>query len=919
MRRIWIIDIVEILKKEEKKGLLSQKGYLESENNSIDSYTLLDDAEKYKLIFDNASDLIAVVDKKGTFIDLNKKFEEESLYRKQEMLGKNVFTSGIITKKSSLKMFPILQKILKGNPVPIVEVEGVTKKGDIIPYELRAVPLYKHGKVVAAQAILRNITKRKENEKQVRESEHKFRSLVEQAAEMLFLHDMNGNIVDVNKAAMKKTGFSRKELLNMTVYDIDPTAQKQAYKQQYWDELSPKDSPVTVEVFHKRKDDTIYPSEVTFSKVIIQDEAFILALARDITERKESEEALKKSEEKFRLLAENSADCIWMIDKKLRFTYLSPSLERISGFKPEEWIGTKLRPHFKKKEFLKIGFIVAKALKQYKDFKPITFETKMLNKKNEEIDVEITGNVLLDDEGHLKGLQGSTRDISQRKETEIMLSETYRSFQVLFNKMVDPVVIIDGKGTVLEASDKFFDMLAITKEDIIGQNFLKTSFFDGKTKRKLMKNVLFRLAGKHIPPYEINVYRKDGTAIPFEIHAGRVKYNGKFVDMAVFRDLRERKKAEKKLSESEKRYRTVFESTGTAMGIFGDDSVITMVNDEFVRLTGYKKKEIEQKMHWYDFISEKDKKKMLEYHKQRTVNGGDAPKEYDISFVDKKGLMKSVHLNIGIIPGTSTRIASILDVTLLKQTQKKLRSLNKNLEGEVNKRTDKIQDLLKQKDDFINQLGHDLKNPLGPFLQLLPVLKKHVTDKKDTEIIEVLSRNASYMKNLVNKTIELAKLNSSKIVFNFESVNLAEVIQDILSVNYSLFDKHNIMVENCISQDFTVQVDRLRIEEVFTNLFNNAVKYSDGAGKIIVDAAYQDEEVMVKVKDSGIGISDHQMKYLFDEYYKADESRHDFDSSGLGLPICKRIIKKHGGRIWAESEGLGKGSTFYVTLPVSNK
>jgi len=86
-------------------------------------------------------------------------------------------------------------------------------------------------------------------------------------------------------------------------------------------------------------------------------------------------------------------------------------------------------------------------------------------------------------------------------------------------------------------------------------------------------------------------------------------------------------------------------------------------------------------------------------------------------------------------------------------------------------------------------------------------------------------------------------------------------------------------------------------------------------GCLSFDAEENDDIVKVSMRDTGIGISEDQMDHIFDEFYKADPSRHDLNSSGLGLTICKRIVEKHGGEIWAESEGIGKGATFYFTVP----
>ncbi len=504
----------------------------------------------------------------------------------------------------------------------------------------------------------------------------------------------------------------------------------------------------------------------------------------------------------------------------------------------------------------------------------------------------------------------------QLEEAKQRINETKQSFQTLFEQMIDPVVIVDRKGTVLEASNKFFDTLGITKEEMIGQNFLSTSFFDKKTKRKLIKNVILRIAGIHIKPYEITVYAKNGTPIPFEIHAGKITYQGKSADMAVFRDLRERKKTEKQLRENEKKYRTVFENTGTAMGLFADDGIISMTNERFTDLTGYSRKEVEHKLHWFDFVTEKDKQRLFSYHKKQSEQRGNLPSEYTCSINTKMGDVKMVHVSISVIPDSSIRVVSLLDITPLKETQRKLDNLNRNLEKKVDLRTTEIQRLLKQKDEFVNQLGHDLKNPIGPLLNLIPLLEKHETDPQRKEIFQVVMRNISHIKNLVTKTIQLAQLNAPSTTLNFDNIDLSSLIRESLQRNKTFFAENNIQIENRIFDSIPLHADKLRCTELFDNIVNNAVKYSPDGGVIIIDVKQHMYSVTVSITDNGMGMTEEQIKHIFDEFYKADSSRHDFDSSGLGMPIAKRIVEKHGGRIWAESEGLGKGSTFYFTLPL---
>lgn len=156
----------------------------------------------------------------------------------------------------------------------------------------------------------------------------------------------------------------------------------------------------------------------------------VTCAAEDITEHKRVEKALLDNEEKFRLLAENSVDCVWLLDKTLRFTYLSPSMKQMLGFKPEQWIGTRLNSHFRVKEFLRVGAMAVKALKEQKGFTHITFETKMPNSKNNEVDLEISSNVFRNSHGKIIGLQGATRDITERKIAEKKLKEAYEGLEI---------------------------------------------------------------------------------------------------------------------------------------------------------------------------------------------------------------------------------------------------------------------------------------------------------------------------------------------------------------------------------------------------------------------------------------------------------------------------------------------------------
>ncbi len=290
-------------------------------------------------------------------------------------------------------------------------------------------------------------------------------------------------------------------------------------------------------------------------------------------------------------------------------------------------------------------------------------------------------------------------------------------------------------------------------------------------------------------------------------------------------------------------------------------------------------------------------------------------------------LTKSEAANLSILEDLNETIANLEKAEKeikernmdLKVAHEKLSSLNKDLEEKVKERTTEVEKLLLQKDEFIGQLGHDLKNPLNPLVNLLRVLEEREHDSETKKIFEVVNRNVEYMRNLVVKTIELARLNSPNTELTINETNLLDEVNNVVEKNKLALEGNNMKINNNIDGNIIVKADKLRIEELFDNLIINAIKYSKDMGTITIDAKEDKDFVTVSIKDTGIGITEEQLSHIFDEFYKADEARHDFDSSGLGLPICKRIVEKHGGKIWVESPGEGGGTTFYFTIPTGSK
>jgi PAS domain S-box-containing protein len=433
------------------------------------------------------------------------------------------------------------------------------------------------------------------------------------------------------------------------------------------------------------------------------------------------------------------------------------------------------------------------------------------------------------------------------------------------------------------------------------------------------------MMGKTIKPYEVEVLTKTGETLPFEVNASKIKYKGTKADLVIFRDLSDRKKAEDELKESNDKYSTLVESATDGVIIIQNDK-LQFCNDAMSTITGYTTNELIG-MNFIDLIPDQNKELLYQRYIKR-MQGEKVIPHYESQIIRKNNEIKNIEISANIITfqGKPADMAIIHDITKRKQNELELKKahhqlqeLNNELEKKVEERTLEIKRILQLKDDFINQLGHDLKSPLNPLINLLPLFEEKETDPKYKEMMNVLLRNTEYMKNLVTKTIELAKLNSPNTAFNIEQIDLSKTINFVLENNKILFKENNIQIQNNLTSNIFLYADRLRIQELFTNLFNNSVKYTKESGTITIDAFDNENMITISIRDTGLGMTKEQLTKIFNEFYKADASRHDFDSSGLGLPICKRIVERHGGKIWVNSEGLGKGTTFYFSLPRSIK
>ncbi|WP_207536323.1 ATP-binding protein [Desertivirga arenae] len=229
---------------------------------------------------------------------------------------------------------------------------------------------------------------------------------------------------------------------------------------------------------------------------------------------------------------------------------------------------------------------------------------------------------------------------------------------------------------------------------------------------------------------------------------------------------------------------------------------------------------------------------------------------------------------------------------------------------------EEVKELSLKKDEFLSIASHELKTPLTSIKAFNQLMQRTKDSTKLPDFVQKSAEHICRLEKLINDLLDVSKINAGKMQYSMEQFNFRQIITDCVESVQHLAPSHKISVENVVDVLYTG--DRLRLEQVLNNFLTNAIKYSPGGERVLVNSTLQGDNLIVSVQDFGIGIPQDHLDKLFDRYYRVDNTSMRFEGLGLGLFISSEILKRHGGDFWIESEQ-GKGSTFFFRLPLERQ
>jgi signal transduction histidine kinase/CheY-like chemotaxis protein len=240
------------------------------------------------------------------------------------------------------------------------------------------------------------------------------------------------------------------------------------------------------------------------------------------------------------------------------------------------------------------------------------------------------------------------------------------------------------------------------------------------------------------------------------------------------------------------------------------------------------------------------------------------------------------------------------------------------LEEQLRQRARELAEADRRKDEFLAMLGHELRNPLAPIRHAAEVLRlADPPGPRERWAGEVIDRQVAHLARLVDDLLDVSRITRGKVRLKTDAVELAEVLERAVELSRPLIQaRRHELVESLPPAPVWLEADPARLAQVVANLLNNAAKYTDERGRIVLSAAREGGEAVVRVRDTGVGIPAEMLPRVFDLFAQADRTLDRAQGGlGIGLTLVRRLVEMHGGTVEAHTEGPGKGSEFVVRLP----
>jgi len=621
---------------------------------------LQESEEKYRKQFKEAMDGLVLADAEtGLIVDCNRALTKLVGRTKSELIGK---AQRILHPPTEIegKFSKTFEQHLKEKEGHVLETQVITKTGEIRDVAIKANIFEIKGRKII-QGIFRDVTEKKKIEEQLRREQETLELVTANIGAGLSIISKDYKILWANKFLKNVFGDIEGKTCYLVYNDHGRICPGCGVKEIF---ETGKNNVVLEQSVPGPRGQRIW-IEITTNSIRDENGNTVAAseLAVFVDERKKLENKLREAEERYRALFNKAPLGILIMDSTGTAVEFNEEAYRQLGYSREEFAKLTVFDYEVIETPEETRARMDKVLKTGKD----VFETRHRTKTGEIRDIKNTVQTI--ELSGKKFFYIITQDITEQKKAEEALRESEKKYRGLLNGMNDTAWVIDSDCSFIDVNDAAVNALGYSREELLSMKIFDIDF---NLDPEEIENLVEDMPKDEIQIFQTEHTTKNGKTIPVEISSSLITYQGKQAVLSIARDITERKKTREELRQSNERYRSVFENTGTAMCILEEDKTISMINRRFEELSGYSREELEGKK-WTEFITKKYLKRMERYHKARRKKDGKAPQRYTFNFVTRNRQIKKCMITVNLIHGTNKTVASILDITELKKTEKALR------------------------------------------------------------------------------------------------------------------------------------------------------------------------------------------------------------------------------------------------------
>jgi two-component system sensor histidine kinase/response regulator len=811
--------------------------------------------------------------------------------------------------------------------VDIVETDAFRKDGSRIRLEHTIAPLRDaHGSPEGFIILSTDITERRRTEEALRESTDRYRTMFENTGTSMILIEEDTTISMVNQEFVRTTGYSREETEGRMRWPrlVHPDDLPRMMQQHTLRRERPVEALPGYEMRMVTKGGNVRDMLLTID--LVPGTRRSIASVIDITERKLAEAqreqaaaALRASEEKYRLLTENSDDVIWTVDTNLRFTYMSPSITKLRGLAVEEALQEPLDRVMTPDSLRRLMAIYQQVMPRVLQGENLTprLELEQYRKDGSTVWTEASIHTLRDSDGHLTGFVGVSRDISDRKKAEAALRESERRLGDIIEFLPIATMVVDSHGIVRAWNREMEKITGVKGADMVGKGDHEYALPFYGERRPILIDLVFA-SEEGLPEEHRHVQREAGllTAESFIPKLGEngiilVGYasalrnpDGKLIGaIESIRDVTEIRRVETELKEAEEKYRTILETMDSGYYEVDLQGNMLFANRALRELLGRRVQEV-QGTNFRSYMEPAEAKRVWRIF--RTVYKTGTPSgDFFWQMAGRDG--SNVYCAVSASPMRDSRGAitgfrgTVRDITVLREAKEAAEAATR------------------AKSEFLANMSHEIRTPMNAIVGMTHLALRHTTDARQLDYLSKIDRATNSLLQIINDILDFSKIEAGKLTMERVPFRLDEVLANLSTVTSIraqekglefVFDVEPGLPETLIG-------DPLRLNQVLVNLCSNSVKFTE-KGEIVVRIRSLSQDagsvrLEFTVQDTGIGMTKEQLGKLFQAFTQADASTtRRYGGTGLGLTICRKLVQMMGGDFKVASEE-GKGSTFRFT------